>query len=144
MRVLRTIYRYATIVIFLAIVAQIGAAGYGAFYVANKLKDKNDTLSHEGFEHGWDFHTGMGWIIVYAGIILFLLALVARIGRPRIWYVLGLAVALIVQLLLAWLGEGVPGAGFLHPLNALVVFGLAGFIAHRNWRGGAVTAATSA
>ena len=40
MSVLRTIYRYATVVIFVAIIAQIGAAGYGAFYTAGKAEDE--------------------------------------------------------------------------------------------------------
>jgi hypothetical protein len=131
---LRALYRYAVAVLFVAVLAQIGAAGYGAFYVANKLDGEDDTLSHKGFEHGWDFHTGLGWFIVAGGILLFLIALAARVGRPRIWFQLATAVALIVQLLLAWLGEAVPGAGFLHPLNAFVILGLTGQIAFRVWR----------
>jgi hypothetical protein len=132
--VLRAIYRYGVGLIFVAVLAQIGAAGYGAFYVANKLDGEHDTLSHKGFEHGWDFHSSLGWFIVAGGIVLFLIALAARVGRPRIWFQLGLTVALIVQLLLAWLGEAVPGAGFLHPLNAFVILGLTGQIAFRVWR----------
>ncbi len=67
-------------------------------------------------------------------MILFLLGLLARIGRPRIWLALGLAVAGIVQMFLAYLGEDHAKAGFLHPLNALVIFVLSGLIAHRAWR----------
>jgi uncharacterized membrane protein len=131
---LRTLYRYGVAALFVAVLAQIGAAGYGAFYVANKLGDKGDRLDHKGFEHGWDFHTSLGWFIVIAGIVLLLIALAARIGRPYIWFALGTAVALIAQLLLAWLGEAVPGAGFLHALNAFLILGLTGATAHRAWR----------
>jgi hypothetical protein len=131
---MRAVYRYATVVVFLAVLAQVGAAGYGAFYTANKLDDTGDTLSHEGFEHGWDFHSGFGYIVVGATIVLLLIALAAKLGKPRILLPIALAVAGIVQVLLAWLGESVPGLGFLHPLNALVIFALSGAAAHMAWR----------
>jgi len=131
---LRGIYRFGVAILFVAVLAQIGAAGYGAFYVSNKLGDKGDTLDHKGFDHGWSVHVGLGWIIVYGGILLFLIALAARVGRPRIWFQLATTVALIVQVFLAFLGESVPGAGFLHPLNAFVILGLTGQIAFRVWR----------
>lgn len=134
MEALRTLYRYGVALLFLGVLAQIGAAGYGAFYVAHKLDDKGDTLTHEGFEHGWDFHSGFGYLVVIVGIVLFLIALAARLGRPRIWFALATGVALVVQVLLAWLGEGVPGVGFLHALNAFVILGLTGSTAFRLWR----------
>jgi len=130
----RNVYRYATIVVFLAVLAQVGAAGYGAFYVSNKLGDNGDTLDHEGFEHGWDFHSGFGYIVVGAMIVLLLIGLAARLGKPRIFLPFALAVAGIVQVLLAWLGESVPGLGFLHPINALVIFAMSGAAAHVAWR----------
>jgi hypothetical protein len=130
----RQVYRYATVVVFLGVLAQVGAAGYGAFYTANKLDDKGDTLSHEGFDHGWSFHTGFGYVVVIATIVLFVIALAAKLGKPRIFLPAALAIAGIVQVLLAWLGESVPGLGFLHPLNALVMFAMSGAAAHVAWR----------
>jgi hypothetical protein len=130
----RAAYRYGTVIVFLAVLAQVGAAGYGAFYTANKLQDKGDTLSHEGFDHGWDFHSGFGYIVVIAMIVLLLLGLAAKLGKPRIYLPTALAIAGIVQVLLAWLGEHVPGLGFLHPINALVIFAMSGAAAHMAWR----------
>jgi hypothetical protein len=130
----RAAYRYGTVIVFLAVLAQVGAAGYGAFYTANKLQDKGDTLSHEGFDHGWDFHSGFGYIVVLAMIVLLLLGLAAKLGKPRIYLPIALAVAGIVQVLLAWLGEHVPGLGFLHPINALLIFAMSGAAAHMAWR----------
>jgi hypothetical protein len=130
----RAVYRYATVVVFLGVLAQVGAAGYGAFYTANKLDDKGDTLTHEGFDHGWNFHSGFGYVVVIATILLFLIALAAKLGKPRIYLPAALAIAGIVQVLLAWLGESVPGLGFLHPLNALLMFSLSGAAAHVAWR----------
>ena len=131
---MRSVYRYAAVVVFLGVLAQIGAAGYGAFYVSNKLEDKGDVLTHNGFDHGWDFHSGFGYIVVIATIVLLLIAFAAKVGRPFIVLPAVLAVAAVVQVLLAWLGESVPGLGFLHPLNALVIFALSGALAHTSWR----------
>jgi hypothetical protein len=131
---MRAVYRYATVVVFLAVLAQVGAAGYGAFYVSNKLDDQGDTLGHEGLDHGWNFHSGFGYVVVGATIVLLLIGLAAKLGRPRIMLPFALAVAGIVQVLLAWLGESVPGLGFLHPINALVIFAMSGAAAHMAWR----------
>src|SRR5262249_38004722 len=119
--------------LFVAILVQIGFAGYGAFFVSSQLEDKGDTLGHGAFDHAWRFHVAFGYILVYATVILFLLGLAARIGRPRIWFALGLGVSGVVQMFLAYLGEDHAKAGFLHPLNALVMVGLSGFVAHRGW-----------
>ena len=131
---MRSIYRYLTAVIFVGVLVQVGAAGYGAFYTSNKLQDKGDSLGHKAFDHAWSFHGAFGTILVLAMIILLLLGLAGRLGRPAIWWPLGLAVAGVVQIFLAGLGTSVPALGVLHPLNALAIFALSGLIAHRAWR----------
>ncbi len=133
MKVLRLIYRILMTVIVVAVVVQFGAAGYGAFDSANHLKDKGDTFTHKGFEHGWDFHTGLGWITVYGILLALLLALVARVGRSRIWWQLGLAVAGVLQIVFALVGEDHPAVGVLHPVNAVVILALSGFITRTVW-----------
>jgi hypothetical protein len=133
MNAVRAIYKYWMTLIAVAIVVQIGAAGYGAFHDSNHLKDKGDTFTHKGFEDGWDFHAGLGWLVVYAILIALILALVARVGKPRIWFQLGLAVAGVLQIVFALAGENQPVVGILHPLNAFVILGLAGMITSREW-----------
>ena len=133
-RTVHTIYRYWTAALFVGVLVQIGFAGYGAFFVSSQLDDKNDALGHEPFEHAWRFHVDFGYIVVYATVILFLLGLIARIGRPRIWWALALGIAGVVEMFLAYLGEDHAKAGFLHPLDALVIFVLSGLIAHDVWR----------
>ena len=134
MRALRATYKYFSALLVLGVLVQIGFAGYGAFFASAALDDKGATLGHEAFDHAWRFHTGFGYIVVYATVLAFLIALAARIGRPRIWFALALAVAGVIQMFLAYLGEDHAKAGFLHPLNALVILGLAGSIAFRSWR----------
>jgi hypothetical protein len=134
MKALRTIYRFWAALLFVAVLVQVGFAGYGAFFTAAVLEDQGDTLGHQAFDHAWRFHTGFGYAVVYGTVILLLLGLLARLGRPRIWWPLALAIAGVVQLFLAYLGESHAKAGFLHPLDALVIFTLSGLIAHRAWR----------
>jgi hypothetical protein len=133
-KALRAMYAYWAALLFVGVLVQIAFAGYGAFFVSNRLGDKGDTLGHEPFDHAWRFHVGWGYIVIYATVVLFLLGLAARIGRPRIWFALALAISGILQMFLAYLGEDHPKGGFLHPLNALVMFVLSGLIAHRSWR----------
>jgi hypothetical protein len=137
---LRTIYRYWTLLFALAVVIQVGAAAYGAFYSAAKLNDQSGSdetknVTEEVFEHGFNFHIALGYIIFLASVLLFLFALGARLGRPRIWWNLAVPVLVVVQIaLFAWGGEETAVLGFFHGLNALVIAGLAGSLASREWR----------
>jgi hypothetical protein len=130
---LRTIYRYWIALIFLAVLVQIGAAGYGAFYAADKA-DPGPVTKHQ-FEHGFSLHSGLGYFIFLGTIVLFLLALGARLGKRRVLLNLAVPVLLIVQILLAWFGSETPAIGVLHPLNALLIAGLTGSLAHQAWWG---------
>ena len=135
MDVLRTIYRYWVAILFVAVLVQIGAAGYGAFYVASRLNEKGDKpLGHTSFEHGWDFHSGFGYIIFLGAVILFVLALAGRLGRQRVLWALATVGLMVVQIILAWGGSDHPVIGIFHPVNALLVLGLIGFQAHGAWR----------
>ncbi len=138
MNVLRAIYRFWMALIVLALIVQIGAAGYGAFYAANHLKNKTGPLSHlrhKKWDDAWSFHGGLGTIIVAALIVALILALVARIGPPRIWFQLGLAVAGILQIVFAAVGTDHPKVGVLHPLNAFLILALSGFLTRTAWLG---------
>jgi hypothetical protein len=136
---LRTIYRYWITLLFLAIVAQIAAAAYGAFYSADKLNaqkgpDEGRTVSEKVFDHGFGFHTAFGYLIFLGAIVLLLIALAARLGKRRVLFALAVPVAVIVQIVLAWISENVHAVGILHGLNALVIFGLTGYLTGEAWR----------
>jgi hypothetical protein len=130
---LQTIYRYWTAVVFLGILVQIGAAGYGAFYAADK-SDPGPMTEHQ-FSHGFNFHDGFGYAVFLGTILLFLLALSSRLGRRRVMMTVSLGVLTIVQIVLAWGGEGVPVVGIFHPLVAFLILGLSGRIAFEAWWG---------
>lgn len=133
---MRAIYKWWAALLFAAVIVQIGAAGYGAFYAA----DKSDPgpMTQKQFDHGFSFHGGFGYIILYASVILFVLALLARLGRREVLLALAVPILVIVQILLATAGEAAPAAGVFHPVNAFVIAGYTGWLAHRAWRQEAV------
>jgi hypothetical protein len=120
----QTVYRYWAWLVLAAIILQIGFAGYGAFYVANAVDD--NPVNQDKFDDGFGLHIGFGYLVVLLILVFLLIALAARVGKPRIWRNLGLFGLGILQILLAWFGSSVPWIGFLHPLNAFVILGLAG------------------
>ena len=133
MQALRTIHRYYLALLFLAIVVQIGAAGYGAFYAADKADPGPMTMKQ--FDHGFGLHSGLGYFIFLGTVLALLLALAARLGKRTVLQHLLLSVLLIVQILLAWIGSGTPAVGSLHPINAFLILGLAGSFVHQVWWG---------
>jgi hypothetical protein len=127
-----TVYRWWSWLVPLAIVVQVAFAGFGAFDIANKVED--GTVDEDSFQDSWDPHAGFGYLVVLTGLILLVIALIARPGRRRVWRAAIIAGLLVVQVVLAWIGEGVPALGFLHPVNALVLFALTGWNAWEAWR----------
>jgi hypothetical protein len=137
---MRTVYRYWAGLVFLAVVVQVGAAAFGAFYSAQKLGDQSGSdeakvISEKTFDHGFAFHSALGYIIFLAALLLLVFALLARLGRRRVLHALGLPVLVLVQILLAWGGAAVAGIGFLHGINALLVLGSSGSLAMQAWWG---------
>ena len=132
MNLLRTFYRYWVAILFVAVLVQIGAAGYGAFYAA----DKSDPgpLTEHGFSHGFDVHDGFGYLIFLGAVILFLLALGARLGRKPVLLALAVPALVAIQIVLAWGGESQPIVGIFHPLNAFVIAGFTGSLVFAAWR----------
>jgi hypothetical protein len=128
---LQAIYRYWLALLVAAIVVQIGSAGYGAFYAADK-SDPGPMTKHQ-FEHGFSFHGGFGTLIVLGGILALLLALVSRQPRRTKIMALVLALLLVIQVLLAGIGTGTPAVGTLHPLNAFLILGLTGRLTYEAW-----------
>jgi hypothetical protein len=138
---LRTIHRYWLALLTLAIVVQVGAAGYGAFYAADKTDP--GPMTTKQFEHGFSFHAGFGYFIFLGGIVLLLLALGARLGKRGVLRNLGVPLLLVVQILLAWIGTDTPAVGVLHPINAFLILGLVGSLAYESWKGTRQTAAVA-
>jgi hypothetical protein len=127
------VYRVWAAIVVVAVVVQIGFAGYGAFYVANKVDDA--PVNDDTFMDGFGLHSGFGYLVILLGLVFVLIALGARVGKQRVLRTLGLFGLLILQMLLAWFGFEIPVIGTLHPINAFLILGLSGSIAYQAWRG---------
>jgi hypothetical protein len=130
----RTIYWVWSWILFGAIVVQVGFAGYGAFDAAGKLEDEGSTIAEDVFHDGFGPHFALGYLIILAGLVFLLIGLVAGIGRWRLGMHGTIFGLLVLQLLLAWFGYETPVIGFLHPVNAIVLSLLSGWVAWSEWQ----------
>ena len=130
----RTAYRYWTALLVLAVLAQIGAAGYGAF-AADHKSDKSNSLTHKQFDHGFGVHIALGYLIFLASVLLVALAAGARLGRRAILLALAAPLLVVGTIALALAGHNTPAVGVLHPVVAVLFAGIAGLLAHRAWTG---------
>ena len=114
---------------------QIFFAGYGAFDNVHKLDKDGSTIDQDSFNHAFDPHIALGYFIWIGGVIFLLISFGTR-SRSRIYRALGVFGLLTLQVLLAWIGYGVPYvAGGLHPINAFIILGFLASITYRELRG---------
>lgn len=132
---MKVVYKWWAALLFVAVVVQVGFAGYGAFFVAEKLDGDGKTVDEDAFMDGFGLHSGFGYIVWLLGLVFLVIGLVVGIGRWRLGKHGALFGLLTLQVLLAWFGFEVPAIGFFHPVNALLIFALLGWIAHETWRG---------
>src|SRR5438093_2807678 len=96
----------AVIWVFLAfLVAQIFFAGLGLFGIPPDMR----------------LHASFGWFVHILDLLLIAVALLARVGRPTIWWVLALFLTSAIQPLLPEFRNDLPVVAALHPLNAVLV-----------------------
>lgn len=79
-------------------------------------------------------HQGFGYSIGFVALALVLTAVAARAGRRRILQSLGLLVVYVIQTVLPNLDPGLSIAAALHPVGALILFGLGTWYARQVWR----------
>ena len=130
---MREAFKYLTSLLFLAVVVQVGFAGYGAFNAIDKA-DKGKTVTKKTIENGFDPHGAIGTAIVAIMLLLVLTALAGRLGPLYAKWTVGLLVLGVLQVLFAYLGtKSAPVGGFLHGINALAIYAGAALLAHRAW-----------
>jgi hypothetical protein len=126
---MRSAFRIIATLLSLAVVVQVGLAGYGAFNAIDKADTGSATK--QTIENGFDPHGIVGTIVV---LLMVVLVIVALIGRIKIRIATLLLVLGIVQMLLAWGGTSAAWVGFFHGINALAIAGVAGSLAGEEWR----------
>ena len=121
-------------ILFAAIIVQIGLAGFGAFYAANKLEDEGSTIDEDVFMDGFGLHAGWGYLVILLGLIFMIIGVIAGIGKWRLGRHGLLFLLLFIQLWLAWIGFAVPfPVGFLHPINAVLITTVCGWVVWDEW-----------
>jgi len=133
---MRTAFRIVASLTSLAVIVQVGLAGYGAFNAIDKA-DKA-SVTKKTIENGFDPHGIVGTLVLVLMLVLLIVALVARhkIRIAGILFALG-----IVQLLLAAGGTSAAWVGFFHGVNALAIAVIAGSLAGEEWRASRVASA---
>jgi hypothetical protein len=144
MKVFQGIYRVWVTILTAAVALQIFFAGYGAFDAASKLEDEGSTIDQDAFNSSFDPHIAFGYLIFLGSLVLLLISFGAR-GKSRILRSLGIVLLVMLQIVLAWTGYGVPYvAGGLHPINAFIILGFLGSITYREWKARKVEAPEAA
>jgi Family of unknown function (DUF6220) len=83
-------------------------------------------------------HRDVGYLIGLVTLVLLLTAVPSGLGRRRIGQSAGLLVLYVIQSSLPYLDPGLSAAAALHPVNAVLMVGLAFLYARAVWRERAV------
>jgi hypothetical protein len=129
---MRQAFKILTSLLFLAVVVQVGFAGYGAFNAIDKA-DHGKTVTKKTIENGFDPHGVVGTIVLVLMLLLVLSAALGRLGPLYAKWTTGLVVLGVLQVLFAYLGTKSAPLGFLHGIDALAIYALAALLAHRAW-----------
>src|SRR4051812_34262803 len=105
---MRAAFRILASLTSLAVIVQVGFAGYGAFNAIDKA-DNGQSVTKKTIEDGFDPHGFLGTVVLVLMLILVLVALAAHVHQriATILLVLG-----IVQALLAWGATSAAWVGF--------------------------------
>jgi hypothetical protein len=124
------IFRWLLTIFIVGVAVQFFLAGLGVFK-AQHGTDKG-TVGDSQFASYFDPHRALGNVLLIVGVLVFLAALVAKVGAPRIYLMLALPVLVALQSVFANTGPSWFRA--LHVLNAFVIAGLAGSQAGLVWQ----------
>jgi hypothetical protein len=123
--------KYVTTVFFLGVIVQFFLVGYGLFAMKHGA-NTGETIDNA---KSLDAHRGLGEILSLPGSILILILALLVWPTPRrlLWLWILLAVLAFVQPFLAGVGYNHWVVGMFHPVNALLLLGLSGRLAHYAW-----------
>jgi ABC-type uncharacterized transport system permease subunit len=128
----RAVVRWLLTLFIAGVAVQFFLAGLGVFRVDHVATKTGTTLTTDRFDHFFDPHIFLGTLLAIIAILVFVAALIARVGRPRIFAMLALPVLVILQFVFA--GTGPAWFRAFHVLNAFVIAGLAGTQTGIAWR----------
>jgi hypothetical protein len=121
--------KYVTTVFFVGVVAQFFLVGYGLFAMKHGATIDN--------AKSLDAHRGLGWILSeFGSLLMLILVLIAWPARRLLLLWILLAVLAFFQAILAAAGYHHWGLGMFHPVNAVILLGLSGYLARYAWTSG--------
>jgi cytochrome bd-type quinol oxidase subunit 2 len=130
----RAAFRSLAAILFIAVIVQVGLAGYGAFHAVHAADHKS--ISQKTINNAFNAHIALGYIIVLAMLLLLIVALVGRLGKGNVLWAVGIFLLGVLQAILGIASESTPALGPLHTINALAIFTTTGLLAHRSWAKG--------
>jgi Family of unknown function (DUF6220) len=85
----------------------------------------------------WPLHIILGLVLTLFPIVFLLLAWMGQLGREPVWLGVLTLLLIVLQSFLVEIPRriGLPILSALHPVNAVVIFGLAVLLAQRAWHG---------
>jgi Family of unknown function (DUF6220) len=126
----RVAFRYLLTIFLVGVAVQFFLAGLGAFRTQHGAE--HGSVDDSQFAHFFHPHVVLGNILLLVGIVVFLAALVGRMGRR--WVLPALALPVLVFLQSVFANNGPSWFRALHVLNAFVIAGLAGSQTGLAWR----------
>lgn len=126
--ILRRVHVAAAFIFVVAIVVQVFLVGLA---IAN-LGGSGDFTAHKEFGYTW---------VGFASLAVVLTAAAARLPRRDVAITFGMLLLYVVQILLPGAKGSAQWIAALHPVNAMLLFGVATWYAIRAWRTMSVAAA---
>ena len=126
--------RYVTTLFFVGVIVQFFLVGYGLFDMKNSTTNDHSSTVTIDNANSLDPHRAVGFLLSDAGAFLILLLVLLAWPQRRLlvrW--IALAVLAFVQGLLAGFGFNHWVLGMFHPVNALILLGLSGYLARYAW-----------
>jgi hypothetical protein len=124
------VHRWLLTVFIVGVAVQFFLAGLGVFRTQHHTE--HGTVGDSQFSDYFDPHRTLGNILFIVAVLVFLAALVARVGRAGVLTMLALPVLVFLQSVFA--NSGPSWFRALHVLNAFVIAGLAGSQTGVYWR----------
>ncbi|MGH3007993.1 MAG: DUF6220 domain-containing protein [Gaiellaceae bacterium] len=116
------VFRWLLTVFIVGVAVQFFLAGLGVF--KTQRETDHGLVNDSRFASYFDPHRTLGNVLLIVGVLVFVAALVAKVGAPRIYLMLALPILVALQSVFANTGPSWFRA--IHVLNAFVIAGLAG------------------
>ena len=125
-----TIFKALLTLFLVGVAVQFFLAGLGAFRTQHA--SDHGTVGDKQFGDFFHAHVVLGNILIVIAVLVFVAALVARLGRR--WVLPMLALPVLVELQFVFANNGPSWFRALHVLNAFAIAGIAGAHTGLAWR----------